>query len=470
MYGDNFLYPDRIVVRNADGTASTNGVLGSNTSGTTILTTFPTTSTGTSLGHYHYTEATTNALQFLNVAGTGSGGHKFYTSNSTTAPINTATFDANGMTIDKSSGGAVLVNLPTLITANASECVFTYPPALDTFGIQYGVYDNPVQVLFNSGVFVTGVTYYAQATNAQILRFRATTNPSDPLLDCSSFSNGQIPWAFVQSNPPAITQIVNLNEELTITTDADVSVLSATDLTFNSVSLPTTVATNTTNIGTNTTNIATNTTNINTLQITQKTTNNQYICAVIYADGKPPLPPTTTISQQYGFTPSWFFKNTFPSNNKINWYMGGDIGMTVSQVLGIYLNIFNPSMTSNDLCPFLTIYTTNDTPSPPNFYKSKRTYVFNQSVTPVVNTRYFMFQNVSGTCPTPFHYGSVLNNMELSTVAGSNVGAFGANEVILAFSIGTNSASAINTVEFATNKFGVMTPYGTQEVLFIPST
>jgi hypothetical protein len=37
----------------------------------------------------------------------------------------------------------------------------------------------------------------------------------------------------------------------------------------------------------------------------------------------------------------------------------------------------------------------------------------------------------------------------------------------LAFSIHTNSASAINTVEFATNKFGIITPNGTQEVLFI---
>lgn len=232
--------------------------------------------------------------------------------------------------------------------------------------------------------------------------------------------------------------------------------MSSSDLIFNSVSLPTTVSTNTTNI--------------NTLQIKQTTTALQYICAVIYADAKPPIAPTSTITQQYGFSPSWYFKNSFVSNNKINWYMGADIGMTVAQVLGIYLNIFNPSMTSNDNCPFLTIYTTNDTPSPPNFYKSKRTYIFNQSVTPVVNTRYFMFQNVSGTCPTPFHYGSVLNNMQLSTVAGSNVGAFGSTEVILVFSIGTNSASAINTVEFATNKFGIMTPYGTQEILFIPST
>jgi hypothetical protein len=60
--------------------------------------------------------------------------------------------------------------------------------------------------------------------------------------------------------------------------------------------------------------------------------------------------------------------------------------------------------------------------------------------------------------------------MELSTVAGSNVGAFAPTEVILAFAIGTNSAAVKDTVEFAINKFGIMTPTGTQEVLFIPST
>ena len=81
-----------------------------------------------------------------------------------------------------------------------------------------------------------------------------------------------------------------------------------------------------------------------------------------------------------------------------------------------------------------------------------------------------MYANVSGTCPTPNYYGSVLNNLELSTVAGSQVGAFGPTELIFAFSIHTNSGSPLNSVEFAINKFGIMTNnFATQEVLFIPS-
>jgi hypothetical protein len=45
--------------------------------------------------------------------------------------------------------------------------------------------------------------------------------------------------------------------------------------------------------------------------------------------------------------------------------------------------------------------------------------------------------------------------MELSPVGSSNFGPFLPNEQILAFSIGTNSAAAINSIEFAINKFGL---------------
>ena len=427
MYGDNFLYPDRIVVRNADGSASTNGVLCSNTSGSTVLTTFPTTSTGTSLGHYHYTEATTNALQFLNASGTGTGGHIFYTSNSTTAPRETGKFDSNGMTITQDNT-ITLYNTYNTLASAPEYIIMDYNPSGSPYNwIRYNMY--VVQVGNTTATLSTGVNYNVQYTDTQVIRIHTTSDPNSPYIDMTGITSVLLPYS--------------------TTGQIDTAILSSTDLTFNTVSLQET---------------------LNTLQITKTTTANQYISAAITADARPPIAPTTTITQQFAFSPAWYFKNSFASNNKINWYMGGDIGMTVSQVLGLYMNIFNTTMVSNDLPPFITIYTTNDTPSPPNFYKSKRTYIFNQSVTPVVNTRYLMFQDVSGTCPTPFHYGSVLNNMELSTVAGSNVGAFGASEVILAFAIGTNSAATINTIEFAVSKFGIMTPYGTQEVLFIPST
>lgn len=446
-----------------NGNIAHQGVLASNISGTPFLTpTFPTTSTGSSLGHYHYTEPVTNALKFLNLSGTGTGGHKFYTANSTTSPLNTATIDINGLTIDKSPSGTPPVYSPNVFELSTNEKSVFFPSGTMLTQPPYNMTQlfNPIYMTQTTALYTTGDLAYAvlgDNESLQIFNNNNTTNPIPPNVTPSDFGNSSnvgitigIPLFTMNPITPSVPQIVNLNEELTITTDTDEAVLSASDLTFNGDSLLT---------------------QVDELQIKQTTPNLQFPSAAITADGRPPIAPTNTLIQSYAFSPSWYFKNSFSSGiNKINWYIGGDIGMTVSQVLGLYMNIFNTIMTSNDLIPFITVYTANDSVPPVNFYKSKRTYIFNQTVTPVINTRYLMFQDISGTCPTPSYYGSVLNNMALSTVAGSSVGAFAPTEVILAFAIGTNSAAAINTVEFAVKKFGIMTPTGTQEVLFIPST
>ena len=70
------------------GNINHQGVLSSNLSLTPSLSsTFPSTTTGDSLGHYHYTEDISYALKFLNVSGSGVGGHQFWNSNSTSAPV-----------------------------------------------------------------------------------------------------------------------------------------------------------------------------------------------------------------------------------------------------------------------------------------------------------------------------------------------------------------------------------------------
>jgi hypothetical protein len=48
------------------------------------------------------------------------------------------------------------------------------------------------------------------------------------------------------------------------------------------------------------------------------------------------------------------------------------------------------------------------------------------------------------------------------------VGPFLPDEEILAFSIQTNSVATINSVEFAIDRFGIMTINGTQQLNFIP--
>jgi hypothetical protein len=334
---------------------------------------------------------------------------------------------------------------------------------LDSFGIQFGVYDNPVQVLFDAGVFVTGVTYYAQATNAQTLRIRTTTNPSDPLLDCSVFTNGQVPFAFVSGSTPSSIQTAVLSDNLTITDDTNFMVLSTTDLIFDSVSLPTQVSTNTTNIGTNTTNIATNTSDINILEVKQTNALQVYSSPAIYADGAPPLPVPSASSNTYAQF-GWYFKNS-TTGLKINWYQPPATGMLVSDILGLYLRFFNCATTSNDNSPFLTVLTTPTGSGDyfPGFFHSSMTYILN--ATPVANTSYTMFMNVTGSCPNPNSYASNLVAMRISPVNNPR-GVYAGTDSVLAFVIGTNSASAVNSVEFIAQKLGVMTASGTQELLY----
>jgi hypothetical protein len=457
----SFNLPPNTTLTLADlsGNIANNGVLASNVYDSPILTSYPTTSTGLSLGHYHFSDASTNALKFLNVAGTGTGGHSFYTSNNVNAPIQTAKIDLSGITLDYTeSAGNVIYSPDIFLLVDGSHIDFD--PSVDLHNPPYNFNQtfNPIYMTQSNGFYVAGELAYAFITNSgsqiQIFRNNNILNPIPPNTVPSDFPNtdttglviGQPVFSLTLPEPP-ITQIINLYKNISITDNSYNCVLTSSDLTFNSVSLQTTLS---------------------DLQIKQTTVNNQYISAGIYADGTAPTAPTTTIAQQYAFTPSWYFKNSAPAGKKINWYIGPDISMNVSQVLGLYMSIFNGITTSNDNSPFIVCYTQPQA-GDSTFYHSKRTFIFNQSIQPIVNTRYFMFQSLNPSCPTPFHYGSTLINLQVSNVAGSSVGPFLESEIVLAFAIGSNSASAVNSVEFAVSKFGIMTPNGSQELLFIQS-
>jgi hypothetical protein len=233
-------------------------------------------------------------------------------------------------------------------------------------------------------------------------------------------------------------------DQISIVSNGATSILSASNLTFGGVSVLS---------------------DISNLQIKQTNLILQNFSLAIFADGRPALAPTTTIVNTYAYSPSWYFINSYASNNKVNWYIGSDIGMTVADVLGLYMYIFNGLTTSSDNTPYIVIYTKPQV-GDLTFYHSRRVYTFDTAVTPIANTRYCMFTNLTGSCPTPAHYGQTLNNMDLSTA--QNVGTFSPSEEILFFSISSNSSSLINTVEFAISKFGIITPTGTQEVGFNP--
>ena len=150
--------PPEIVIQYSDpnGNITHQGVLGSNASGTTLLTsTFPTTSTGNSVGHYHYTEPTTSSLKFLNASGSGQGGHQFWHSSSTQAPIKVLETNRNEtivntqFNVDKSTQGTpILINLPNITISTDVVVVFAnniFSPPWNITG-----YGNPIQVLQNA--------------------------------------------------------------------------------------------------------------------------------------------------------------------------------------------------------------------------------------------------------------------------------------------------------------------------------
>ena len=225
----------------------------------------------------------------------------------------------------------------------------------------------------------------------------------------------------------------------------------------------TNITTMTNNIATNTSNIATNTSDINILEVKQTNVLQVYSSPAIYADGRPPLAVPSSSSNTYAQF-GWYFKNT-TAGYKINWYQPPATGMLVSDIIGLYLRFFNCATTSNDNSPFITILTTptGNNDFFPGFFHSSMTYIIN--TTPVANTSYTMFMNVTGTCPTPSAYASNIQTMIQSPVNNPR-GVYAGTDSVLAIVIGTNSASAVNSVEFIAQKLGVMTASGTQELLY----
>jgi hypothetical protein len=201
---------------------------------------------------------------------------------------------------------------------------------------------------------------------------------------------------------------------------------------------------------------------------------NIYNSASVYQDGKPPIAiPSTILTDRYnnfnGFG-GWYFKNSFTSGNKINWYSPPNTGMRVSDILGLYLRFFNVSAistTPNDM-PFIGVYTKTDTLTPnyASWYKSRMVYIPN--FIPTANTSYTTFRKISSTCPSPSTYGSSLQLMIDSTVAPNPAGSYAPNEEILFFAISTSSSSVINCSEFILQKFGIILESNTQEFNYMP--
>jgi hypothetical protein len=186
---------------------------------------------------------------------------------------------------------------------------------------------------------------------------------------------------------------------------------------------------------------------------------NASVAPSVYADASPPVPIPVI---RYGYQ-GWYYTNasswvnSAPSvRNKINWYLPPNSvdATTVGDLRYIRLNLHIFSRVS---VPFLTVYTkATGSGDAGGWYKSKRTYVIqtpsSSSSSPLTadNENYCFYMNWNGYSVLPFTVAHQNAGLSLSTVGGAAaaVGGFGSGEVVLAYTVGTDSGSSPGNVEF----------------------
>lgn len=148
----------------------------------------------------------------------------------------------------------------------------------------------------------------------------------------------------------------------------------------------------------------------------------------------------------------WYFTNN-TSGKKVNWYFyNGSDGITLGNFSAYaVVTLDNPS---NDNAPFFGIYTAkqNDGLDASSWYRSRVVYVVSGSFS--VGTKYLIH---TGSDPL-VHTNLPRIQLSLSPVANINRGPRAASEVVSTASLGSNSASAVNTVKFVVESIGVVSP------------
>ena len=190
-----------------------------------------------------------------------------------------------------------------------------------------------------------------------------------------------------------------------------------------------------------------------------------YNIASVYADSSGSvdyIPATLTAVTPYS---GFYYKNNL--NEKVNWYVQPDIGLTVGDIKLLLLNIYNVSATTGQGIPFINVYTKPDTitPNAASWYKSRKTYMIDYAnVTPIINTQYSLKATLKPVNYSPSAWGH--NNLDAITIPGNDKGPFVDTESVLFFSIGTSSNSQAGLFEFIASKFTVITSKATNEFVF----
>ena len=142
----------------------------------------------------------------------------------------------------------------------------------------------------------------------------------------------------------------------------------------------------------------------------QTNTSLLYSSSAIYADGAAPTDAPSSVTSNGNF--GWYFKNTNSgSSRKINWYIQPkSSSMKVSDLTGLYLELFNVAITSASNMPFIIVYTKpTGLGDAASWYKSRRFYTFSGS--PTANTKYLGFANLGAASPNTYNtsFKSIFN-------------------------------------------------------------
>jgi len=426
------------------------GVHASNISSTPIISSYPVSTTSNSLGLYHFLDDATKATNHLNVSSSSVGGHLFSHASSTQAPKTVLSVNRDATTADN-------------FVANSSVKAGS--------SLAYSQISNKnAKVVSSNGDIQNTVESNKINMQNSLTNYYNELKIGESSDNYKTFITGSVAYnSYVQINAPTNAPV------LKITDGTNNAQLTKNDLTFNGVSLPSTVQQNSTDISGLQMDISGVLVDISGLQKDVETINDKLpkmvvpqivlISPAIYADSSVPPQPSQFLST-YGYN-GWGYTKQAPqaSNAKINYYLPFPIyNGTVGQLKGLYYQIFNACANTGDL-PFLVVYTkptgNNDYAS---WFHSSCAYV-PDSNSPA-NQTCQMFMNIKDLQFTP-QAVNIQNEISMSISSTNNPkGDYQDDQQILFISFQTNSGSSLGNVNFVVNKIGMITDnYSTEFLL-----
>jgi len=264
----------------------------------------------------------------------------------------------------------------------------------------------------------------------------------------------------VSDNNPTI-QLSNTVE--TTYSRSDLTSLYYNNGTIETAKLDSTAKTLTLNDGTNTSVLSTTGLTFSGVPYSRNMVNSSliYSSAAIYADSTYPPATNLLIRNTYSYS-GWAFVNTDP-NSKFNYYFAPQSPTTqVQDIKGISFNYFNVTQTSNDAQIFCTIYTKPQV-GDPTFYHSKRNYIFDQTITPTINTSYQACVLVDKSLISYYYETQI--QYELDPL--NQVGPFLPSEEVLSVTLSSSSSTPAGTMSVVLQKLNIIMDGFTKEFLLV---